>query len=80
MPKSAQITVPIDRRLKQETEKIFDKLGLSTTQAITLFFKQVTLRQGLPFVVSIPNAKTRRAINDALAGKHLQKAESIEDL
>jgi DNA-damage-inducible protein J len=80
MSKSTQITARIDPNLKQETEKIFNELGLSTTQAITLFFKQVTLRQGLPFTISIPNAETRRAINDALAGKNLQKAESLEGL
>ena len=80
MSKSTQITARIDPKLKQETEKIFDELGLSTTQAITLFFKQITLQQGLPFTVSIPNAETQRAINDALAGKNLHKAESIEGL
>ena len=75
-----KIPARIDPNLKQETEKIFNELGLITTQAITLFFKQVTLRQGLPFAVSIPNAETRRAINDALAGKSLHKAESVEGL
>jgi DNA-damage-inducible protein J len=80
MSKSTQITARIDPNLKQETEKIFGELGLSTTQAITLFFKQVTLQQGLPFAVAIPNAETRQAINDALAGKNLHKAESVDNL
>lgn len=80
MSKSAQINARIDPDLKQETEKIFDELGLSTTQAITLFFKQVTLQQGLPFAVAIPNAETRKAINDALTGKNLHKAESVDSL
>jgi len=80
MSKSAQINARIDPNLKQETEKIFDELGLSTTQAITLFFKQVTLQQGLPFAVAMPNAETQRAIDDALAGKNLHKAESVEGL
>jgi DNA-damage-inducible protein J len=80
MSKSTQITARIDPSLKQETEKIFDELGLSTTQAITLFFKQVTLQQGLPFAVAIPNAETRQAINDALTGKNLHKAENVDNL
>jgi DNA-damage-inducible protein J len=80
MPKSAQINARIDPSLKQETEKIFDELGLSTTQAITLFFKQVALQQGLPFAVSISNAETRRAINDALVGKKSHKVESVDNL
>ena len=50
------------------------------TQAITLFFKQVKMRQGLPFAVAIPNAKTRQALEDALAGKNLHGAESVDYL
>ena len=49
MTKSTLITARIDPELKQETEKVFQELGLSMTLAITLFFKQVKMRQGLPF-------------------------------
>jgi DNA-damage-inducible protein J len=80
MSKTTQINVRIDARLKKETEKVFDALGLSTTEAVTLFFKQVSLRKGLPFAVAIPNAKTAKAIEEALAGIDLQKAESVDAL
>jgi DNA-damage-inducible protein J len=78
--KSTLITARIDPELKQETEKVFEELGLTMTQAITLFFKQVKMRQGLPFAVAIPNAKTRQALDDALSGKNLHKAESVDSL
>jgi DNA-damage-inducible protein J len=78
--KSTLITARIDPELKQETEKVFDELGLSMTQAITLFFKQVKMRQGLPFAVAIPNTQTRQAIDDALTGKNLQSVESVDAL
>lgn len=80
MTKSTIITARIDPELKRETEKVFDELGLSMTQAITLFFKQVKMRQGLPFAVAIPNAETRQAIDDALAGRNLHKVESVDAL
>ena len=80
MPKTVQITARVDPKLKRETEKVFDELGLSTSQAITLFFKQVNLRKGLPFAVSIPNAETRQAIDEALAGKNLHEARSVAEL
>jgi DNA-damage-inducible protein J len=80
MPKTVQITARVDPKLKRETEKVFDELGLSTSQAITLFFKQVNLRKGLPFAVSIPNAETRQAIDEALAGKNLHEARSVDEL
>ena len=76
MTKSTLITARIDPELKQETEKVFEELGLSMTQAITLFFKQGKMRQGLPFAVAIPNVQTRQAIDDVLTGKNLLKAES----
>jgi DNA-damage-inducible protein J len=80
MPKTVQITARVDPKLKRETEKVFDELGLSTSQAITLFFKQVNLRKGLPFAVSIPNAETRQAIEEALARKNLHKVKAVDEL
>jgi DNA-damage-inducible protein J len=80
MTKTTLITARIDPELKQETEKVFNELGLTMTQAITLFFKQVKMRQGLPFAVAIPNAETRQAIEDALAGNNLHEAESVDAL
>lgn len=80
MPKTVQITARVDPKLKKETKEVFDKLGLSTSQAITLFFKQVSMRKGLPFAVSIPNAETRRAIEETLEGENLHEAKSIDEL
>lgn len=36
----------------KKAEKVFDRLGLKTTDAINLFFAQVALREDLPFVVT----------------------------
>ena len=65
MPKSSVITARIDTSLKQDTEQILQALGLTPSQAITLFYRQVTLHQGLPFPVNLPNARTRKALQDA---------------
>lgn len=45
--------------IKQDAEKVFDQLGLTPTQAISLFYRQVSLRRGLPFVVEVPIAIRR---------------------
>jgi len=39
----------VDDRLKRESEKILDALGLTTTEAIRIFLHQVRLHKGLPF-------------------------------
>ena len=80
MTKTTMVTARVDPKLKHETEKVFKELGLTTTQAITLFYKQVNLRRGLPFAVELPNAKTQAAIGDALGGYNLREAESVDSL
>ena len=49
MGKSSTIRARIEPELKGKAENIFHQLGLTTTQAITLFYKQVELKRGLPF-------------------------------
>jgi DNA-damage-inducible protein J len=80
MSKTTMITARVDPKLKRETEKVLKELGLSTSQAITLFFNQVSLRKALPFAVAIPNTQTAKAIEDALAGIDLYEAENVDAL
>ena len=56
----------IEPKLKKSAERIFSEIGLSTTEAIRLFLKQVELHRGLPFSVSIPNAETLAAMREAI--------------
>lgn len=80
MTKTAVISARIDPELKATAERVFQELGLSTTQAITLFLKQVELQHGLPFEVRIPNAATRSALQDAQARRDLREFDSVEQL
>jgi len=58
MRKSAMIRARVEPELKEEVEKIFRELGLTTTEAITLFYHQVKTRKGIPFEIAIPNETT----------------------
>jgi len=80
MNKSATIRARIDPVLKKETEDIFEKLGLSTTQAITLFYQQVRLHKGLPFEAHAPNAVTLRTFEETDAGQNMVHCENVQDL
>jgi DNA-damage-inducible protein J len=53
--KQAYIRMKIDPEMKEASERIFHQLGLSTTEAVRLFLTQVTLRNGLPFEVTLPD-------------------------
>ena len=64
MAKAEFIRVRVCETLKANTEVLFSRLGLSMTEAITLFLTQCELRQGLPFEIRIPYEKTQKALDD----------------
>jgi DNA-damage-inducible protein J len=68
MAKTTYVNTRIDPRLKSKAEKIFAGIGVSASQAITMFYRQVVLRRGMPFDVRIPNAETLAALKQADAG------------
>ena len=80
MRKSATVRARIEPRLKTEAESLFRKLGLSTTQAITLFYRQVKLRKGLPFDVVIPNETTCKTFEDTDAGRNLVLCRNADEM
>ncbi|MBK7204076.1 type II toxin-antitoxin system RelB/DinJ family antitoxin [Candidatus Amarolinea dominans] len=80
MNKSAMIRARVDPNLKDEVENVFAQLGLSATQAITLFYQQVKLNRGLPFDVRIPNAVTQRTFAETDAGENIVRCDSAQDM
>jgi DNA-damage-inducible protein J len=66
--RTEKIQARIEPALKEAAEAIFKRLGLSSTEAIRLFYKQVELREGLPFPVEIPNKKTITAMRELERG------------
>ena len=80
MAKTDMIRARVEPDLKREAEAVFSWLGLSATEAIRLFYKQVTLQHGLPFAVKIPNAETREALRQAFEHQDLAEYENLDDL
>jgi DNA-damage-inducible protein J len=64
-PKTAYINARVTPSLKKEAAKVLASLGVSTTDAITMFLRQVVLHRGLPFPVRVPNSETVAAIETA---------------
>ena len=80
MNKTSTIRARVEPDLKDKAEQVFRKLGLTSTQAITLFYKQVELRNGLPFDVVIPNETTLRTFCETDAGKNLVVCDDTNDM
>jgi DNA-damage-inducible protein J len=68
MAKTATINARIEPTVKVKAERIFTAIGLTTSDAIGLFYRQVAFRKGLPFDVCIPNATTVAALEELERG------------
>ena len=80
MTKSAMIRARVDPALKEEAENVFEALGLSATQAITLFYQQVKWYRGLPFELRVPNEVTLKTFAETDAGQNLVGSESADEI
>jgi len=65
MAKTETLRTRMEPELKTQGEAILSAIGLSTTDAITMFFKQIVMHQGLPFEAKIPNDETLEAFREA---------------
>ena len=77
--KGDRIQARIEPELKRSAEAIFSKIGISSGEAIRMFYSQVQLRGGIPFDVRIPNADTLEAIEELNSGKG-ERFESTDDI
>lgn len=53
MSKIANVYARIEPDVKEQAEKILQELGLNASSAINMFYKQIVLRQGLPFEIRL---------------------------
>ena len=79
MGKTAQIRARVEPELKKKAEGILDAVGVTPTEAIRLFYRQVVLMRGLPFEVRIPNATTLATMDRTDRGEDLKTFESADE-
>ena len=79
MSKSAMIRARVEPELKAEVEEIFHELGLTTTEAVNLFYHQVKARKGIPFDISIPNETTLKTAQKTDGGQELNEYKSLDE-
>ena len=55
--KSANIYARIEPDIKKQAEDILSSLGVSASSAINMFYKQIILKKGIPFDITLNTAK-----------------------
>src|ERR1035437_8721945 len=83
MTKNATISMRIDDQLKSDVETIFHQLGLTTSEAIKIFFAAVRNRKGLPFQLQVSSDQAspqelRKKALDAIIGAYPLMTSSAE--
>jgi DNA-damage-inducible protein J len=64
MANNDNIRTRIDPVDKADGEAVLSELGMTTSQALKLFWRQLILQRGLPFDVKVPNAETVAALKE----------------
>lgn len=78
--KTAVIHARIEPETKQNAERVLHGLGITPTEAIRIFYHQISLRGGLPFTVEIPNECTASVLNKSSRGEEVENFESLDEL
>ena len=73
MALDATVRARVDSKLKEDVEEILAEIGLSTSQAITIFLKGIKRERGIPFELKIPNEETLKAMREAKEGINMEK-------
>ena len=81
MQKTEIVHTRVSPETKAECDYIFNKLGITTSYAITMFLNQVSLRKGIPFDLVLPEKEDLVAfaenVSSVDAGKPSEKAKQI---
>ena len=84
MAETINVTIRLDKDLKENAERMFNDFGMNLSTAFNIFVRQA-LRQGkIPFEIYDPfysdknQAELNRRIADVEAGKNLSVHELIE--
>lgn len=95
MAKSTNLYVRIEPDVKEQAEKVLDGLGLSMSNAVGLFLKQVVINQAIPFDLKVApskfkavsamsaeefNSEIEKGYSEFLAGKGRPARDIISEL
>lgn len=78
--KTANVIARVEPDVKEQAEKIMEQLGIPTSVLINMLYKQIIMKKGIPFSVSLVNepksvSDMSKAEFDAMMGNGYQQAK-----
>ena len=80
MSQTAVIHARIDPETKAATESVLATLGMTPTEAIRLFYRQIALRKDFPLELHIPNDLTAAVLAKSQKDEDIEHFDSTADL
>ena len=80
MSRTVTVRARMAPALKSDVEGLLDQLGVTTTEAITMFFSQIRLRKGIPFSIEVPNKITRQTFEATDRGEELHAYKNLDEM
>ncbi len=62
--KEATVRSRLSPDLKEQAERVLTSIGMTSSEAIRLFYKQIALRKEFPLELKMPNQTTIDAFNE----------------
>lgn len=70
----------VNSNVKHDVEGVLNRLGLTMSEAISLYLSQIQLEQGIPFAVKIPNKVTLKTFAATDRGKNIKPAKTVKEI
>lgn len=80
MSQSAVVHARIDQATKAATEKVLESLGMTPTEAIRLFYRQIAIRKSFPLELYAPNGLTAEVLSKSDRDDEIEKFSTPADL
>jgi len=80
MAKTAIIQTRVDPTVKHNAQIILKKLNISMSEAISMYLSQITLHNGIPFEIKLPNDVTAKTLKESEKKNDLHTVDSVDAL
>ena len=81
MADTTNLSIRIDRALKEEADQVFNALGMNLTTAITIFVRQAVRQKKIPFEIALypENEGNENILRDAMAATERIWQNSVQN-
>ncbi len=80
MKQSSTIHARIDRETKEASEAVLREIGMTPTEAVRLFYRQIAMRREFPLELKVPNKLTAETLDKSDRNEEVEYFETVEEL